>query len=144
MEQEHVTGGQGAENVALGQQLHADSYPGQARKDILVDDLLRIDFTESGVVHEIKKSRGALKATRMQLLYYLFYLKREKGMETTGMIDFPTERRRESVELTPEAEREIEQVVAGVLAVRAAEQPPPVPAPMSICKKCSYQDLCWG
>ena len=44
-------------------------------------------------MHEVKKSRGALGATRMQLLYYLYYLKHEKSIETTGEINFPKERR---------------------------------------------------
>ena len=144
LEQEHVTGGVGAENVALGQLLHQDSYPGKPRKDVLIDDLLRLDFTEAGAVHEIKKSRGALQATRFQLLYYLYYLKHEKGVETVGVIDFPKERRREDVVLTPALEDEVRRIVDGVQATRRLPVPPPVPAPMSVCKKCAYQDLCWG
>ena len=58
MEQEHVSGGAGAENVALGQVLHQESYQGKARKDVLIDDLLRLDFTDGGVVHEVKKRQG--------------------------------------------------------------------------------------
>lgn len=144
MEQEHVSGGVGAENVALGQLLHQESYPGKPRKDVLIDDLIRLDFTEGGAVHEIKKSKGALKATRFQLLYYLFYLKREKGVETTGVIDFPKERRREEVVLTPELEEQVEDIVLGVRRTRELPTPPFVPEPMPVCKKCAYQDLCWG
>ncbi len=144
MEQEHVTGGVGAENVALGQVLHQESYPGKPRKDVMIDDLLRLDFTEGGEVHEIKKSRGALRATRFQLLYYLYYLKHEKGVETTGVIDFPKERRRETVTLTPVLEDEVAAMVQGVRQTRILPTPPLVPAPMPICKKCAYQDLCWG
>ncbi len=144
MEQEHVSGGVGAENVALGQVLHQESYPDKARKDVLIDDLLRLDFTDGGVVHEVKKSKGGEQATLFQLLYYLYYLKREKGIETTGMIDYPQERRRQEVVLTPALETEVEQVIDGVQATRQRPTPPPVAAPMAICKKCSYQDLCWG
>jgi len=144
IEQEHVGGSQGAENVAMGQQLHADSYPGKPRKEVIIDDLIRIDFLEGGAVHEIKKSRGAHRATVYQLLYYLYYLKREKGIVTTGVIDYPKERRRETVELTPEREAEVEEILVHLAATREAAVPPAVPAPMTICKKCSYQDLCWG
>jgi CRISPR-associated exonuclease Cas4 len=144
MEQEHVSGATGAENVALGQLLHRESYPDQQRKDILIDDLLRLDFTEDGIVHEIKKSKGGEKAARYQLLYYLYYLKHEKGIVTTGMIDYPLLRRREEVMLTPELEADVEQIIAGVQATREMGQPPPVPAPMALCKKCAYQELCWG
>jgi CRISPR-associated exonuclease Cas4 len=144
MEQEHVSGNAAAESVALGQLLHAESYPTQAKKDVLIDDLLRLDFTDDGVIHEIKLSKGGQRATLFQLLYYLFYLKHEKGIETTGIIDYPKQRRREEVALTPVLEAEIKRVVEGVRQTRERPTPPVVPAPMPICKKCSYQDLCWG
>ncbi len=144
MEQEHVTGGVGAENVALGQIVHSESYADKSRKDVLIDGLLRLDFTDAGAVHEVKKSQGGQRATLFQLLYYLYYLKREKGIETTGVIDYPKQRRREEVVLTADLEAEVERVIAGVQATRALPTPPVVPAPMAVCKKCSYQDLCWG
>ena len=72
LNQEHVHGSAGAENVALGALLHEESYADRGKKNILLDDLLRLDFTESGAVHEVKKSRGGQKATRFQLLYYLY------------------------------------------------------------------------
>ncbi|MDR3708833.1 MAG: CRISPR-associated protein Cas4 [Capsulimonadaceae bacterium] len=144
IEQEHVGGSQGAENVAMGQMLHQDSYPGKPRKEVMIDDLLRIDFLDDGVVHEIKKSKGAQRATLYQLLYYLYYLKREKGFVTTGVIDYPKQRRRETVELTPQREAEIEAILASVASTRSESIPPVVDAPMPICKKCAYQDLCWG
>jgi len=144
IEQEHVGGSSGAENVALGQLIHEESYPGKARKEVMIDDLLRIDFLEDGAVHEVKKSRGAHRATLYQLLYYLYYLKHQKGIETTGVIDYPKQKRRETVELTPEREAEVAEILNGVELVRLLPTPPTVPAPMPICKKCSYQDLCWG
>ena len=150
MEQEHSGGGTaGQENVALGALLHETSYPGKTRKDVMIDDLLRLDFTDDGKVHEIKKSRGAhtgkaYKASLAQLLYYLYYLKHVKGVETSGMLDFPTERKREEVILTPEREIEVAAILVGVIAIRALPTPPKVPKPLPICKKCAYEELCWG
>jgi CRISPR-associated exonuclease Cas4 len=144
MEQEHVHGSTGAENVALGTLLHEESYADKGKKNILIDDLLRIDFTESGAVHEVKKSKGGQRATRFQLLYYLYYLKHEKEIETTGVIDYPKQRRREEVALTPELEAEVERVIEGVRETRALPTPPEVPEPMPVCRKCAYQELCWG
>lgn len=144
MEQEHVTGTAAQENVALGQLLHRDSYADKAKKDILIDGLLRLDFTDDGAVHEVKKSRGGQRATLFQLLYYLYYLKHEKGVETVGVIDYPKQRRRQEVTLAPDLEAEVERAVEGVRRTRALPTPPAVPAPMPICKKCAYQDLCWG
>lgn len=144
MEQEHVDGGVGQENVALGQLLHETSYPAQTRKEVMIDDLLRLDFTDDGIVHEIKKTKGAEKASLYQLLYYLYYLKHVKGIETTGIIDYPAQKRRTEAALTPEREAEIERIVKGVIAVRAMPEPPRIPDPMPVCKMCAYQELCWG
>ncbi len=144
MEQEHVTGGVGQENVALGQLLHQESYPAQPRKDILIDNLIRLDFTDGGQVHEIKKSKGGEKATLYQLLYYLYYLKHVKEIETTGVIDYPLQKRRETVTLTPAYEADVEQILAQIEAVREQSVPPVVAKVMPICKMCAYQELCWG
>lgn len=144
MEQEHVDGGVGQENVALGALLHETSYPAQTRKEVLIDDLLRLDFTDDGVVHEVKKSKGAERASLYQLLYYLYYLKHVKGINTTGVIDYPQQKRRKEVALTPEYEADLERITQAVPAIRIAPDPPPVPEPMPVCKMCAYQDLCWG
>ncbi len=144
MEQEHSGGNAGQESVSAGALLHEDSYPDKARKDILVDDLLRIDFTEDGKVHEIKKSKSGEKAALYQLLYYLYYLKQEKGVVTTGVIDYPLQKRKVEVELTPQYEADLEKILAGILLVRELPVPPTVEKPMPICKECAYQELCWG
>ena len=130
--------------MALGQVLHEESYPSKARKDVLIDDLLRLDFTDGGVVHEIKKSQGGEKASLYQLLYYLYYLKNVKGIATSGVIDYPQERKRVEVILTPEYERDIERILREIAETRIMPIAPAVPGPMPICKKCAYQDLCWG
>ena len=147
LEQEHAGGASqsvGQENVALGTLLHETAYQDKHKKDLLIDDLLRLDFTESGTVHEIKKSRGAQKATQFQLLYYLYYLKHEKGIVTTGVIDYPKERKREKIELTTDLEAQVAELIAGLQATRSQSTPPFVSEPMPLCRKCSYQELCWG
>lgn len=144
LEQEHVTGGVGQENVALGTLLHQESYPAQTRKDILVDGLIRLDFTEDGLVHEIKKSKGGEQATRFQLLYYLYYLKHIKGIETSGVIDYPLQKRRQPVALTPELEADVARLLDAIEATRQQPTPPIVSKPLALCKQCAYQELCWG
>ncbi len=58
------------------------------------------------IVSEVKKSSRFLPATRLQLGYYLWRL-REEGMEASGEILVPKERKRETVELTPELRQEV-------------------------------------
>ncbi len=144
MEQEHVSGSSGQENVSLGTLLHQESYQDKSHSDILIDGLIRLDFTDDGKVHEVKKSPGGREATRRQLLYYLYYLKYVKGIETTGVIDYPLQKRREVLELTPDAEQAVEQTIETVISVREAKSPPVVDAPMRLCESCAYQELCWG
>lgn len=144
LEQEHVTGGVGQENVALGSLLHEVSYPDKPRKDILIDGLLRLDFTDDGKVHEIKKSKGGEQASLYQLLYYLYYLKHVKEIDTSGVIDYPQQKRRLEVTLTPAYEADIERILTAIETVREQPTPPQVPKPMPLCKMCAYQELCWG
>lgn len=144
LEQEHTGGSASHQNVDLGRLLHEESYRDSSKKDLLIDGLLRLDFTESGAVHEIKKSRGGQKASLCQLFYYLYYLKHEKGIETTGVLDYPKEKRREEVALTPEREAEVEAILEGIRQVRELPVPPEVDKPMAICRKCAYEELCWG
>lgn len=144
LEQEHAGDNAGQENVSMGALLHRDAYPAQKRKDMFIDGLLRIDFTDDGEVHEIKKSKGGEQASRFQLLYYLYYLKHVKGIETTGVIDYPTQRRREKITLTPELEANVERILDQVESVRNQASPPKIEKPLSLCKSCAYQELCWG
>lgn len=146
MEQEH-----GYDRVAEGRLLQEETYAGRSR-DLMLDGALRIDGLDvegEGIeavvtVHEVKMSRGARRAQRMQLLYYLYAL-RQRGVEQVqGVLEYPKERRREDVPLTPQAVVEVEETLQRVAQVRALPAPPEVPEPMSVCKKCAYQELCWG
>jgi CRISPR-associated exonuclease Cas4 len=59
-------------------------------------------------------------------------------------VDYPKQRRREEVILTPELEIEVEKILAALRLIRERPTPPVVEKPMPICKKCAYQELCWG
>ena len=144
LNQEDGEGAAGQENVALGRHVHEESYSGETQKDVMIDGIIRMDFTDDGVVHEVKKSKGGEQASRYQLLYYLYYLKHVKGIVTTGVIDYPLIRRREQVELNEQREREIEQLLTGINQIRKRSEPPAVEHPIGLCAKCAYQELCWG
>jgi CRISPR-associated exonuclease Cas4 len=129
--------------VALGQLLHTESFQ-RAKKEVLIDDLIRLDFFDDEAVHDIKKGRSMEEAHRAQLLYYLWYLKR-KGVEgLKGVINYPKQKRSVELELTPEAEKQVETWMHQVQEVVQQETPPRVEEPMTICRKCSYAELCWG
>lgn len=147
MEQEHSS-----DLVAQGRNIHETSYD-RRRKELEIDGAIRIDGIEHGArgdpeavltIHEVKKSRVGARAQRMQLLYYLYAL-RTKGIENVrGFLEYPKLRKRERVELTPDAEAALESTLAHINLVRAQDAPPEVPEPFGLCGSCAYQELCWG
>ena len=71
---------QESDTVSLGKQLHESTY--KRDKDFLIDNLINIDFIRKKKnieVHEVKKTQKMELSHEYQLLYYLYYLKKEKG-----------------------------------------------------------------
>ena len=135
MEHEH-------DRVRMGRLVHAESYA-RKKKELNVDDRIVLDWREDGCIHEVKLTDSMERAHEMQLLYYLYYLKRRKGVEgLRGQIDYPRLRETKTVELTPEL-REIEAALAEMKEIVAAKRAPEV-GWMKVCRSCSYADLCWG
>jgi len=131
-----------SERVLLGKLLHERAYPDLPRKEVMIDDLIKIDVVGEKVL-EVKYSRRLREAARLQLAYYLYYLKRLGAGELVGELRFPRERRREEVKLEPELEREVEEGLRRVREIEGLPQPPEAPF-TSICRPCSYAELCWG
>lgn len=133
-----------SDRVALGRLLHEQAYRERSRRELLIDNLIKIDLLEAeGKVLEVKYSRRLKAAARLQVLYYLYYLKRLGVTGLSGELRFPKERRREPVELTEEAEHEVEAALCEVRRIERLPEPPAV-AFMPICRTCAYAELCWG
>lgn len=128
--------------LVLGRLVHEASY-NRYRKEIFVDRLLKIDLFRNELVAEVKKSSRHKKAARMQLAYYLYYLKHEKGLTMKGILLFPKERRTEVVELTPQLEHEVEVVLSEIKKLVSQDKPPPA-VKIRYCKSCAFQELCWA
>jgi len=91
----------------------------------------------------VKLSKAFERAHVYQLLYYLYYLK-GKGIDgLSGALNYPKSKRVERVELTPEIEGEIEEMLSEVRRIRSSEQCPEGEH-VARCRKCSYEELCWG
>ena len=137
------------EDVQLGTTLGEKSYE-RERKEVNIDDKIVLDWTEHKLeddgtltLHEVKKSKSFDQAHRLQVLYYLYYLK-HKGVTARGVIDYPLLKKTESVELTPEAESEVHRVLDGVKSVVEMPQAPPRLDNKRLCEKCAYFELCWS
>ncbi|MCI4463845.1 MAG: CRISPR-associated protein Cas4 [Caldisericum sp.] len=107
---------------------------------------VQIDFikTKEGeiVVGEIKKSSKSKDIAKMQLLYYLKVLK-DLGVPSKGILSFPTERRREFVELTTEDEEKLKRIVKEIENLSNESFPPPLEK-IPFCKNCAYKEFCFS
>ena len=128
--------------LLLGRLVHEGSYQ-RARKEIFVDQLLKVDLFRDEMIAEVKKSSRHKEAARLQLAFYLYYLKHEKGLEFEGVLLFPKERKTERLRLTPELEERITSLIEEMLPVLSSETPPPVKK-SKYCRTCSFQEVCWG
>ena len=130
-----------SESVELGKLLHEQSYK-REKKEIQIGPI-KIDFIgKDGVIHEIKKTPSVEKAHAWQLKYYIYYLKKLGVRNIKGEIDYPKLKKRTEIELTEEDEIELEKIIKSIEEIISSEEVPEV-INKSICKKCSYYELCY-
>jgi len=131
------------ELLLLGKMLHEKSYKREVKN--IFGESISLDFArrEDGTlyIYEVKKSRAMLYAAKMQLIFYLKWLK-ERCVEAHGRIAVPTEKYVEEARLTEKYEEEIERIGREVIEVVEKSKPPKAKW-RKICKKCSYHDFCW-
>jgi len=60
-----------------------------------------------------------------------------------GILLFPKERKTELVELTPELEKKVENILAEIEELVSAPHPPPA-VRIKYCRSCSFQEFCWA
>ncbi len=137
------------ENVRLGRLLDEESYK-REQKAIALDERIVIDWIETKVhpdgsltLHEVKKSKAVEAAHRLQMLYYLYYLK-SKGVTARGQIDYPLLRKTERIELTREAESELRVALQEIEQIVESDEVPPRLPNKCFCQKCAYFELCWS
>ncbi|MCR4405292.1 MAG: CRISPR-associated protein Cas4 [Candidatus Acetothermia bacterium] len=133
-----------SDRVALGALLHETSYERLPKREVLIDSLIKVDILEgSGKVLEVKYSQKMAEAARLQVLYYLYYLKRKGLTGLVGEVRFPRQRRIEQVYLTEEAERQVEAALEEIARLNELEAPPQAEW-TPICRPCAYAEFCWG
>ncbi len=130
-----------SEKVLLGKLLEDSSYLSEEKRKILIDDLICIDIISEDEIREVKYSNKMEEANRMQILYYLYYLK-NLGIKKKGVLNYPKQRKREIIELTLEDERKVEDALYRVGEIIKMEKPPSV-VKKSYCKKCAYYEFCF-
>ena len=129
--------------VYLGKVIHETSYQ-RERKEIEIEQI-KLDFLDvrEGVLHEVKKSDKWSEAHEWQVLYYLYVLKQKGVTSLHGELNYPVIRRTVSVELTPEREHRLENILADIRRIIQLSVPPDISVKKSVCCKCSYYELCY-
>ena len=129
------------ELVQIGKFIDSTSYSSE-RKHMMINEEINIDFGEqSGVIHEIKKSRKVEDASIWQVKYYLYYLKRYGIENIRAKIDYPLLKQTVEISLEPKDIEKLMEILEGIKAI-IQEKNIPVCLNNSICKKCAYFDLC--
>jgi len=130
--------------LELGRLIHEESYPRERRG--FETEGMKIDLLMKGgnriIVGEVKKSSRFLKSSTMQLLFYLWHLK-QNGIQASGELLIPKEKKRFEVQLSSSAEQELESACSNISTL--IHNPiPPSPKFIPYCKNCAYREFCWS
>jgi len=128
----------------LGRAIHEFSFK-RDEKEIAVEgmkfDIVR-DEDGKTTVCEVKKSSRFELPSRMQLVYYLYRLRKE-GVEAEGELLIPKEKKRERIVLDEALTRELEQAISEIQRITEQERPPEAKK-TRFCAKCAYAEFCWS
>lgn len=129
-----------SDRVLSGKLVHEDSYQ-RKDKEVLIDDIIKLDILDKDYVREVKISSKLTEPDRMQLYYYLFYL-RQIGINKKGSINYVKEKKIEEVELTPEIEDIIIHTLIDIKKITCASNLPKL-IKLPYCTKCAYYEFCF-
>jgi CRISPR-associated exonuclease Cas4 len=137
----NVSGNTLNEHMRIGDFIDHKSFPRESRK-LIIENICAIDFIKEGStfeIHEVKKGKGKNEAQEMQVLFYMYVMKRVMGGDIRGFIHYPQARKVK--EVRPEYDK-IETSIDRIRSIIQGECPKPVRIP--ICRGCSYAEVCWS
>lgn len=138
----NITMEQNSDLVSIGKLIDQTSYS-RERKHILIDESINIDFLKDWrVIHEIKKSRKVEEASKWQIRYYIWTLRKKGVPIEKGVLDYPLLRKRENIFLIEEDEKKLEECLCEINKIISLDFPPKI-IKKGICKKCAYYELCY-
>lgn len=137
-----ITMEQNNDRVLQGKVLHEQSYQREKHKEVLIDNLIKLDMIDEDYVKEIKISSRMELADKMQLYYYLYYLK-QKGINKKGKLNYVKEKRVEEIELTQDMEENVVEILVEIKELEQRNKPPQLEQ-LSYCKKCAYYEFCYA
>ncbi len=130
--------------LEIGRLIHENSYKKEKKEVELFS--MKIDVIKKSnsklLIGEMKKSSSYLLPSKMQLLFYLYNL-RKMGIYAEGELLIPKERKKEKVNLTEESEKKIKEAINKIEEIVASPLPP-VAMKTRFCNKCAYKDFCFA
>ena len=131
--------------LEIGRLLSQETYK-RERKEITVGNL-KMDILKKGkdgrmIVGEIKKSSRFQKSAVNQLSFYLYRLKK-MGVQATGELLIPKEKKRITVVLDEDKEKELKKAFSSIEKIIKQERPPEA-VKIRFCRNCAYQEFCWA
>ncbi len=135
-----------SELVAEGKLIHETSYPRRAERYQEVElDGIKIDYYDAKdkVIHEVKKTSKMEDAHEWQVKYYIYKLQQEGIDGVTGILEYPKLKKTTEVLLIERDCKEIEAMMQKIETIIHQEKAPEI-IESRVCKKCSYQDFCFG
>jgi CRISPR-associated exonuclease Cas4 len=134
-----------SELVKDGKFIHETSYEHRTDKYQEIQlGRIKIDFYDpsTNTIHETKRSKSAANAQIWQLKYYMFVMENHGFKNVNGILEIPTKRQKESVEITDKDRKYLLRIIAKINEIIALPVPPKAQR-LSFCKTCSYHDFCW-
>jgi CRISPR-associated exonuclease Cas4 len=96
------------------------------------------------VIHEVKRSKKLQDAHFYQLLYYMYHLKKNYGVNILrGVLHYPLLKQNVDVPLTQDKIVQVEEALRGIAGINMLPSPPE-PIRKGYCRNCAYQELCFG
>ncbi len=131
------------QDLKIGRLIHTNTFEDEKMKEYTFDfgkiDMITNSKNETKAI-EIKKSTSQLEASKWQLLYYLYNLKK-LGVEIEGEIRIPLKKKKFKVELTPEKEKIIEKTIEDIGEIIESGIPE-IPNHEKLCKNCGHNIYC--
>lgn len=133
--------------VSDGRLLHESSYNERSDKYREIElDGIKIDYFDpkENVIHEIKRSDKMEEAHFWQVKYYIYKLNKAGFKDVTGLLEYPTLRKTDPVELTEEDHQKIIDMEKEIRNIIGQEEAPSRLTKKTFCRKCAYFDFCWS
>lgn len=132
-----------SEDVLIGKELHNELN--KSKNTEIELDGIKIDKLTDDYVIEIKKSDSNLKASIMQLKYYLYILN-SYNIKKDGklkIIEKDKTTRDIKIKYDKKVEKEVKDTIIEIEKIINNSTIPSINKDIKKCKKCSYYEFCW-